>query len=63
MKMDIDVYKRQLVFTTHGNYLHIPVHILPDLKWKDMPKHVSNVIETSPEESFVIAIPVSYTHL
>ena len=48
-----------LVFTTHGNYLHIPVHILPDLKWKDMPKHVSNVIETSPEESVVSAVPVT----
>ena len=48
-----------LVYTTKGNYLHIPVHILPDLKWKDMPKHVSNVIETSPEESVVSAIPVS----
>ena len=48
-----------LVFTTHGNYLHIPVHILPDLKWKDMPKHVSNVIETSPDESVVSAIPVT----
>ena len=48
-----------LVFTTHGNYLYIPVHILPDLKWKDMPKHVSNVIEISPEESVVSAIPVT----
>ena len=48
-----------LVFTTHGNYLHIPVHILPDLKWKDMPKHVSNVIEISPDEAVVSAIPVS----
>ena len=47
-----------LVFTTHGNYLYIPVHILPDLKWKDMPKHVSNVIETSPDESVISAIPV-----
>lgn len=48
-----------LVFTTHGNYLHIPVHILPDLKWKDMPKHVSNIIEISPDESVVSAIAVS----
>ncbi len=48
-----------LVFTTHGNYLHIPVHILPDLKWKDMPKHVSNVIAMSPDEAVVSAIPVS----
>lgn len=46
-----------LVFTTGGNYLHIPVHIIPDLKWKDMPKHVSNVIELPPEDGIVSAIP------
>ena len=46
-----------LVFTSGGNYLHIPVHIIPDLKWKDMPKHVSNVIEIPGEESIVTAIP------
>ena len=46
-----------LVFTSGGNYLHIPVHIIPDLKWKDMPKHVSNVIELPAEESVVSAIP------
>ena len=46
-----------LVFTSGGNYLHIPVHIIPDLKWKDMPKHVSNIIEVPGEESIVSAIP------
>ena len=46
-----------LIFTSNGNYLHIPVHIIPDLKWKDMPKHVSNIIELSPDESVISAIP------
>ena len=46
-----------LVFTSGGNYLHIPVHIIPDLKWKDMPKHVSNIIEVPGEEAIVGAIP------
>jgi len=46
-----------LVFTTEGNYLHIPVHIIPDLKWKDMPKHVSNIIEIAPEENVISALP------
>lgn len=46
-----------LVFTSGGNYLHIPVHIIPDLKWKDMPKHVSNVIELPKEEIIIGAIP------
>ena len=45
------------VFTDGGNYLHIPVHVIPDLKWKDMPKHVSNVIELPGEESVIAAIP------
>ena len=46
-----------LVFTDGGNYLHIPVHIIPDLKWKDMPKHVSNIIEVPNEESIIASIP------
>ena len=46
-----------LLFTNGGNYLHIPVHIIPDLKWKDMPKHVSNIIEVPGEEIIVGAIP------
>ena len=46
-----------LVFTSGGNYLHIPVHMIPDLKWKDMPKHVSNIIEVPGEEGIVTAIP------
>ena len=46
-----------LVFTDGGNYLHIPVHIIPDLKWKDMPKHVSNIIELPPEESVIASVP------
>ena len=46
-----------LLFTTGGNYLHIPVHIIPDLKWKDMPKHVSNIIELPPEDQIISVIP------
>lgn len=46
-----------LVFTNYGNYLHIPVHIIPDLKWKDMPKHVSNIITLDAGEEIVSVIP------
>ena len=47
-----------LVFTNLGNYLYIPVYEIPDLKWKDMGKHMSNVINVSPEEVVVNAMPV-----
>ena len=46
-----------LLFTNQGNYLHIPVHLIPDLKWKDMPKHVSNIIPLSPGEEIIGVIP------
>lgn len=47
-----------LLFTNLGNYLYIPVHEIPDLKWKDLGKHMSNVINVSPEEVVVNAMPV-----
>jgi topoisomerase-4 subunit A len=48
-----------LVFTTGGNYLYLPVHIIPDIKWKEMPKHLSNIIDLPPEEAIVSSLPVS----
>jgi len=33
-----------LVFTNLGNYLFIPVHILSETKWKELGKHVNNII-------------------
>lgn len=47
-----------LVFTNLGNYLYIPVHEIPDLKWKDLGKHMSNIINVTPEEVVVNAMPV-----
>ena len=48
-----------LLFTTGGNFLYVPVHTIFDIKWKDIGKHISNLIEISPDESIVSAIPVS----
>ena len=47
-----------LVFTNKGNYLYIPVHTIFDIKWKDIGKHISNLIEISPDERIISAIPV-----
>ena len=47
-----------LIFTNLGNYLYIPVHEIPDLKWKDLGKHMSNVINVSPDEVVINAMPV-----
>ncbi len=47
-----------LVFTSLGNYLYLPVHTIPDMKWKDMGKHISNIIPIQEEESIISAYPV-----
>ena len=47
-----------LVFTNKGNYLYVPVHELPDLKWKDMGKHISNIITIKDDEKIIYSMPV-----
>lgn len=47
-----------LIFTDLGNYLYVPVHELPDLKWKELGKHISNIIKISAEENVIYAMPV-----
>lgn len=47
-----------LMFTSLGNYLYVPVHEIPDLKWKELGKHISNIIPIKAEESIVSSIPI-----
>lgn len=48
-----------LLFTDLGNYLYVPVYELPDLKWKDLGKHISNIITIKSEENIIKCIPVT----
>ena len=47
-----------LIFTDIGNYLFVPVHEIPDMKWKDLGKHISNIIKINPEENIIDCVPV-----
>lgn len=47
-----------LVFTSFGNYLYIPVHTINDLKWRELGKHVSNLVPLQEDEEIVTALPV-----
>ena len=42
-----------ILFTSLGNFLYIPVYELPDLKWKDLGKHVSNIVKISSNEDIL----------
>ena len=48
-----------LLFTNKGNYLYVPVHTLPELKWKDLGKHVSNLVPIKEDEKVIKVLAVS----
>lgn len=47
-----------LLFTKQGNYLFIPVHQLPDIRWKDNGQHVANLVTLDGEDEFLCAMAV-----
>lgn len=42
-----------MIFTNLGNYLFIPVYKVPDMKWKDLGKHINNIIMLNDNERVV----------
>lgn len=47
-----------LVFTNQGNFLFIPVHTIYDLKWKELGKHVSNLVPLGEGEEVISSLLV-----
>lgn len=48
-----------ILFTSFGNYLWLPVHMIFTTVWKDIGKHVSNLVKLEQGEEIVSAIPVT----
>ena len=48
-----------LIFTNLGNYLYVPVYEIPEAKWKELGKHISNIIKLDPLESIVGCVSVT----
>ena len=42
-----------LVITKMGYYLYVPVNTLPNSKWKDLGKHISNLVTMDPNDEIV----------
>jgi topoisomerase-4 subunit A len=47
-----------LLFTSKGNFLYIPVHELPDIKWKEIGQHIANIIQIEKDEKIIAAYSV-----
>lgn len=56
---EVNTQDTALVFTNKGRYLLIAVHKLPDIKWKDLGKHISQIVPIDEDEAIVQAFVVS----
>ncbi|MEQ6389654.1 DNA topoisomerase IV subunit A [Bacillaceae bacterium S4-13-58] len=56
--LEINTTDNILLFTNKGNYLFVPVHELPDIRWKDMGQHIANVVPIDKDEVIIDSIPV-----
>lgn len=50
---DVSTQDNVLLFTNLGNYIFLPVHKIPDAKWKDLGKHINNIITLQSEEKVI----------
>jgi topoisomerase-4 subunit A len=47
-----------LLFTNLGNFLYVPVYEIPETKWKELGKHISNIIKIDAEETIIYSMYV-----
>lgn len=45
-----------LMFTNLGNYLYVPVYEIPEIKWKELGTHISNIITIQSNEKIIDTI-------
>ncbi|PYZ98196.1 DNA topoisomerase IV subunit A [Alteribacter lacisalsi] len=57
-EFEINTTNTLLLFTRQGSYLYIPVHQLPDIRWKDNGQHVANIVQMAADDEIIKAIPI-----
>ncbi len=55
---EINTTDTVLLFTNKGNYLYLPIHGLPDIRWKDLGQHIANLITVEKDERIIRAVPI-----
>lgn len=57
--LDVNTLDQLLIFTRKGFYYLLPVHQIPDFKWKEAGTAIVNVISLPKEDAIVNVVPVS----
>ncbi|MFC4809442.1 DNA gyrase subunit A [Paenibacillus sp. GCM10023250] len=56
--LDVNTIDQLLLFTRKGQYYQLPVHLIPEFKWKDTGTAVVNVVPLPKDDSIVSVVPV-----
>lgn len=56
--INVNTLDSLLVFTQRGQYFLLPVHQIPDFKWKETGKAIVNIIPMTREDRIITMIPV-----
>jgi len=56
--LEVNTTDTVLLFTNRGRYVFAPVHTLPDIRWKDLGQHVSNVVSLDKGETITRIFPI-----
>ncbi|NMO97006.1 DNA topoisomerase IV subunit A [Paenibacillus lemnae] len=57
--LEVSTLENLLIFTQRGQYFVLPVHQIPEYKWKDAGTAIVNVIQLAKEDQIAGVIPVS----
>lgn len=47
---EMSTHDQLVIVTNKGNYIHLPVHELPDIRWKELGRHLSQYYQLEPNE-------------
>ncbi|NJP37255.1 DNA topoisomerase IV subunit A [Alkalicoccus luteus] len=50
---EVNTQDTVLLFTKSGSYAYLPVHKIPEMKWKDAGQHLANIISIDSQDSIV----------
>lgn len=56
--LQVNTLDNVLLFTKSGQYFSLPVHLIPEFKWKDIGTAIVNVIPLAKDDSIVAVIPI-----
>ena len=55
---EVNTLDRLLIFTKRGQYFSLPIHLIPEFKWKDNGTAIVNVIPIAKEDRIVSVVPI-----